>query len=210
MNIILLGAPGSGKGTQAEFIEKYLSVRSISTGNIIRSELKSGTKLGLEAKSYIEKGLLLPDEIVINMVKETVAKPEYKNGFILDGFPRTIAQAEALGRLNVNIDKVIDIEVDDQSIINRLSGRRVCENCGASYHLENKKPEKPGTCDKCHSTLIQRKDDQVGTIKERLKIYHEQTEPLKEYYKREGKLVEIEGNKSVEETKSLVLKSLEE
>lgn len=210
MNIILLGAPGSGKGTQAEFIEKYLSVRSISTGNIIRSELKSGTKLCLEAKSYIEKGLLLPDEIVINMVKETVAKPEYKNGFILDGFPRTIAQAEALGRLNVNIDKVIDIEVDDQSIINRLSGRRVCENCGASYHLENKKPEKPGTCDKCHSTLIQRKDDQVETIKERLKIYHEQTEPLKEYYKREGKLVEIEGNKSVEETKSLVLKSLEE
>ncbi len=210
MNIILLGAPGSGKGTQAEFIEKYLSVRSISTGNIIRSELKSGTKLGLEAKYYIEKGLLLPDEIVINMVKETVTKPEYKNGFILDGFPRTIAQAEALGRLNVNIDKVIDIEVDDQSIINRLSGRRVCENCGASYHLENKKPEKPGTCDKCHSTLIQRKDDQVETIKERLKIYHEQTEPLKEYYKREGKLVEIEGNKSVEETKSLVLKSLEE
>ncbi len=210
MNIILLGAPGSGKGTQAEFIEKYLSVRSISTGNIIRSELKSGTKLGLEAKSYIEKGLLLPDEIVINMVKETVTKPEYKNGFILDGFPRTIAQAEALGRLNVNIDKVIDIEVDDQSIINRLSGRRVCENCGASYHLENKKPEKPGTCDKCHSTLIQRKDDQVETIKERLKIYHEQTEPLKEYYKREGKLVEIEGNKSVEETKSLVLNSLEE
>lgn len=210
MNIILLGAPGSGKGTQAEFIEKYLSVRSISTGNIIRSELKSGTKLGLEAKSYIEKGLLLPDEIVINMVKETVTKPEYKNGFILDGFPRTIAQAEALGRLNVNIDKVIDIEVDDQSIINRLSGRRVCENCGASYHLENKKPEKPGTCDKCHSTLIQRKDDQVETIKERLKIYHEQTEPLKEYYKRAGKLVEIEGNKSVEETKSLVLKSLEE
>lgn len=210
MNIILLGAPGSGKGTQAEFIEKYLSVRSISTGNIIRSELKSGTKLGLEAKSYIEKGLLLPDEIVINMVKETVTKPEYENGFILDGFPRTIAQAEALGRLNVSIDKVIDIEVDDQSIINRLSGRRVCENCGASYHLENKKPEKPGTCDKCHSTLIQRKDDQVETIKERLKIYHEQTEPLKEYYKREGKLVEIEGNKSVEETKSLVLKSLEE
>ena len=210
MNIILLGAPGSGKGTQAEFIEKYLSVRSMSTGNIIRSELKSGTKLGLEAKSYIEKGLLLPDEVVINMVKETVTKPEYKNGFILDGFPRTIAQAEALGRLNVNIDKVIDIEVDDQSIINRLSGRRVCENCGASYHLENKKPEKPGTCDKCHSTLIQRKDDQVETIKERLKIYHEQTEPLKEYYKREGKLVEIEGNKSVEETKSLVLKSLEE
>ena len=210
MNIILLGAPGSGKGTQAEFIEKYLSVRSISTGNIIRSELKSGTKLGLEAKSYIEKGLLLPDEIVINMVKETVAKPEYKNGFILDGFPRTIAQAEALGRLNVNIDKVNDIEVDDQSIINRLSGRRVCENCGASYHLENKKPEKPGSCDKCHCTLIQRKDDQVETIKERLKIYHEQTEPLKEYYKREGKLVKIEGNKSVEETKSLVLKSLEE
>lgn len=210
MNIILLGAPGSGKGTQAEFIEKYLSVRSISTGNIIRSELKSGTKLGLEAKSYIEKGLLLPDEVVINMVKEAVTKPEYKNGFILDGFPRTIAQAEALGRLNVNIDKVIDIEVDDQSIINRLSGRRVCENCGASYHLENKKSEKPGTCDKCHSTLIQRKDDQVETIKERLKIYHEQTEPLKEYYKREGKLVEIEGNKSVEETESLVLKSLEE
>ena len=142
MNIILLGAPGSGKGTQAEFIEKHLSIKSISTGNIIRAELKSGTQLGNLAKSYIDKGLLLPDEVVIYIVRDTVKKEEYKNGFILDGFPRTIPQAEALDNLGVKIDKVIDIEVDDESIIKRISGRRVCVACGASYHLENKKPKK--------------------------------------------------------------------
>lgn len=209
MNIILLGAPGSGKGTQAEFIEKHLSIKSISTGNIIRAELKSGTQLGNLAKSYIDKGLLLPDEVVIDIVKETVKKEEYKNGFILDGFPRTIPQAEALDNLGVKIDKVIDIEVDDESIIKRISGRRVCVACGASYHLENKKPKEDNICDKCHNTLIQRKDDEIETVKDRLKIYHEQTEPLIEYYKGKGKLIEIDGNNTVEKTTQLVLKSLE-
>jgi len=209
MNIILLGAPGSGKGTQAEFIEKHLSIKSISTGNIIRAELKSGTQLGNLAKSYIDKGLLLPDEVVIDIVKETVKKEEYKNGFILDGFPRTIPQAEALDNLGVKIDKVIDIEVDDESIIKRISGRRVCAVCGASYHLENKKPKEDNLCDKCHNTLIQRKDDEIETVKDRLKIYHEQTEPLIEYYKGKGKLIEIDGNNTVEKTTQLVLKSLE-
>ena len=209
MNIILLGAPGSGKGTQAEFIEKHLSIKSISTGNIIRAELKSGTQLGNLAKSYIDKGLLLPDEVVIDIVKETVKKEEYKNGFILDGFPRTIPQAEALDNLGVKIDKVIDIEVDDESIIKRISGRRVCGACGASYHLENKKPKEDNICDKCHNTLIQRKDDEIETVKDRLKIYHEQTEPLIEYYKGKGKLIEIDGNNTVEKTTQLVLKSLE-
>ena len=209
MNIILLGAPGSGKGTQAEFIEKHLSIKSISTGNIIRAELKSGTQLGNLAKSYIDKGLLLPDEVVIDIVKETVKKEEYKNGFILDGFPRTIPQAEALDNLGVKIDKVIDIEVDDESIIKRISGRRVCVACGASYHLEDKKPKEDNICDKCHNTLIQRKDDEIETVKDRLKIYHEQTEPLIEYYKGKGKLIEIDGNNTVEKTTQLVLKSLE-
>ena len=209
MNIILLGAPGSGKGTQAEIIEKQLSIKSISTGNIIRAELKSGTQLGNLAKSYIDKGLLLPDEVVIDIVKETVKKEEYKNGFILDGFPRTIPQAEALDNLGVKIDKVIDIEVDDESIIKRISGRRVCVACGASYHLVNKKPKEDNICDKCHNTLIQRKDDEIETVKDRLKIYHEQTEPLIAYYKGQGKLIEIDGNNTVEKTTQLVLKSLE-
>lgn len=209
MNIILLGAPGSGKGTQAEIIEKQLSIKSISTGNIIRAELKSGTQLGKLAQSYIDKGLLLPDEVVIDIVRETVKKDEYKNGFILDGFPRTIPQAEALDNLGVKIDKVIDIEVDDESIIKRISGRRVCAVCGASYHLVNKKPKEDNICDKCHNTLIQRKDDEIETVKDRLKIYHEQTEPLIEYYKGKGKLIEIDGNNTVEKTTQLVLKSLE-
>ncbi len=209
MNIILLGAPGSGKGTQAEIIEKQLSIKSISTGNIIRAELKSGTQLGNLAKSYIDKGMLLPDEVVIDIVRETVKKDEYKNGFILDGFPRTIPQAEALDNLGVKIDKVIDIEVDDESIIKRISGRRVCVACGASYHLVNKKPKEDNICDKCHNTLIQRKDDEIETVKDRLKIYHDQTEPLIEYYKNKGKLIEIDGNNTVEKTTQLVLKSLE-
>ncbi|MBR1779482.1 MAG: adenylate kinase [Clostridia bacterium] len=209
MNIILLGAPGSGKGTQAEFIEKHLSIKSISTGNIIRAELKSGTQLGELAKSYIDKGLLLPDEVVIDIVKEAIKGKDYQNGFILDGFPRTIPQAEALDRLGIKIDKVIDIEVDDEAIINRISGRRVCAVCGATYHLVNKKPKVDNVCDKCKNTLIQRKDDEIETVRDRLKIYHEQTEPLIKYYKSKGKLVKINGNNSVENTTKLVLESLE-
>lgn len=210
MNIILLGAPGSGKGTQAEFISDKYEIISISTGNIIREALKSGSELGIQAKSFMDEGKLVPDEIVIEIIKERLLKKDCENGYILDGFPRTIPQAEALDRMGIKIDKVIDIEVSDENILNRISGRRVCENCGSSYHMENKKPLKEGICDKCHGTLVQRKDDQIETVKSRLKVYHEQTEPLKDYYLKQDKLLIVDGNnKTVEETKNSTLNALE-
>lgn len=210
MNIILFGAPGAGKGTQAEAIAERKSIPTISTGNIIRDALKSGSELGLKAKNYMADGGLVPDEIVIEIIKERIAKDDCKQGFILDGFPRTIPQAEALDKLGVNIDKVIEISVSDAIIIDRMSGRRVCENCGSSYHLKNKRPQKEGICDKCQGTLVQREDDQPDTVKNRLKIYHEQTKPLENYYEKQGKLTVIQGDgKSIEETIDLVLKALE-
>lgn len=209
MNIILLGAPGAGKGTQADIISQHLKIQSISTGNIIREALKSGTELGKQAKSFMDNGQLVPDETVVKIIKERLSKGDLDNGFILDGFPRTIPQAKALDDLGVKIDKVIDIETDDDIIIPRMSGRRVCEDCGASYHLVNIKPQIDGICDKCHGTLVQRKDDQIETVKNRLKIYHEQTKPLINYYKNQNKLIEIDGNLSLEETKQLTLKALE-
>ncbi len=210
MNIILFGAPGAGKGTQAEAIAERKSIPTISTGNIIRDALKSGSELGLKAKNYMADGGLVPDEIVIEIIKERIAKDDCKQGFIFDGFPRTIPQAEALDKMGVKIDKVIEISVSDAIIIDRMSGRRVCENCGSSYHLKNKKPQKEGICDKCQGTLVQREDDQPDTVKNRLKIYHEQTKPLENYYEKQGKLTVIQGdNKSIEETIDLVLKALE-
>ena len=210
MNIILFGAPGAGKGTQAEAIAERKSIPTISTGNIIRDALKSGSELGLKAKNYMADGGLVPDEIVIEIIKERIAKDDCNQGFILDGFPRTIPQAEALDKMGVNIDKVIEISVSDAIIIDRMSGRRVCENCGSSYHLKNKRPQKEGICDKCQGTLVQREDDQPDTVKNRLKIYHEQTKPLENYYEKQGKLTVIQGdNKSIEETIDLVLKALE-
>ena len=210
MNIILFGAPGAGKGTQAEAIAERKSIPTISTGNIIRDALKSGSELGLKAKNYMADGGLVPDEIVIEIIKERIAKDDCKQGFIFDGFPRTIPQAEALDKMGVKIDKVIEISVSDAIIIDRMSGRRVCENCGSSYHLKNKKPQKEGICDNCQGTLVQREDDQPDTVKNRLKIYHEQTKPLENYYEKQGKLTVIQGdNKSIEETIDLVLKALE-
>lgn len=210
MNIILLGAPGSGKGTQAEFISEKYDIISISTGNIIREALKSGSELGIRAKSFMDEGKLVPDEIVIEIIKERLLKKDCENGYILDGFPRTIPQAEALDKMGVKIDKVLDIEVLDENILQRLSGRRVCEECGASYHLKDKKPIKDGICDKCSGTLVQRADDQIETVKSRLKVYHDQTEPLKDYYSKQGKLVIVDGNdRTVEETKEATLKALE-
>lgn len=210
MNIILFGAPGAGKGTQAEAIAERKSIPTISTGNIIRDALKSGSELGLKAKNYMADGGLVPDEIVIEIIKERIAKDDCKQGLILDGFPRTIPQAEALDKMGVKIDKVIEISVSDAIIIDRMSGRRVCENCGSSYHLKNKRPQKEGICDKCQGTLVQREDDQPDTVKNRLKIYHEQTKPLENYYEKQGKLTVIQGdNKSIEETIDLVLKALE-
>lgn len=210
MNLILLGAPGAGKGTQAEIICEKLGIPAISTGNIIREALKSGTEMGNKAKSYMDEGKLVPDDVVIGIIQERLAQDDCKAGFILDGFPRTIAQAEALDAMGVAIDRVIDIDVADDRIMQRLSGRRVCGACGASYHIDHKPPKAEGVCDKCGAELIQRKDDHPDTIAERLKVYHEQTEPLKGYYAKTGKLRTVEGQEELEETTALTLKALEE
>ena len=209
MNLILLGAPGAGKGTQAEIICETYKIPAISTGNIIREALKSGTEMGLKAKSYMDAGQLVPDEVVIGIIKDRLAQDDCKNGFILDGFPRTIPQAEALDKMGIVIDKVIDIEVPDEKIVQRMSGRRVCEACGASYHMDYKPPKEAGKCDRCGGELVIRKDDQPETILERLKVYHELTEPLKDYYKGTGKQVIVEGQEEVEDTKALVRAALE-
>ena len=209
MKLILLGAPGAGKGTQAEIISEKYNIPTISTGNIIRAALKNGTEMGLKAKSYIDAGNLVPDEVVIGIIKERLAEDDCKNGFILDGFPRTIPQAEALDKMGFEIDRALSIEVDDAEIIKRMSGRRVCLACGASYHIEFKKPEKEGVCNVCGGELVIRKDDEPETVMNRLKVYHEQTEPLKDYYKACGKLIVVEGQDKVEDTTALVLKALE-
>ncbi|WP_283609438.1 adenylate kinase [Faecalispora anaeroviscerum] len=210
MKIILLGAPGAGKGTQAEVICERLSIPAISTGTIIREALKSGTEMGRKAKSYMEAGQLVPDETVIGIIEERLAKGDCENGFILDGFPRTIVQAEALDTMGFPIDKVIDIEVTDEDIVARISGRRVCDKCGAIYHVRYKPSQVDGVCDKCGGTLSQRKDDQPETVKERLKVYHEQTEPLKEYYQKQGKLFIVKGEEHIADTTRKTLAILEE
>lgn len=210
MKLILLGAPGAGKGTQAEIISERLSVPTISTGNIIRAALKAQTEMGIKAKEFIDKGLLVPDDVVIGIVRDRLKEDDCKNGFILDGFPRTVPQAQALDDMGIEIDKVIDIQVPDEKIVQRLSGRRVCSGCGASYHLLYKKPEKDGVCNLCGAQLVQRTDDREETVLERLKIYHEQTEPLVEYYRKKNKLVVVEGQEEVSDTTALTLKALED
>lgn len=210
MKLILLGAPGAGKGTQAEKICEKLSIPAISTGNIIREALKNGTEMGLKAKSFIDAGQLVPDEVVIGIIKDRLAQNDCANGFILDGFPRTIPQAEALDEMGVEIDKVIDIEVPDEKITERMSGRRVCKECGASYHLVYKKPEKEGVCNLCGGELVQRKDDHPDTVLDRLKVYHEQTEPLKDFYAKKGKLRIVEGQEKVEDTTAATFRALED
>jgi adenylate kinase len=209
MNLILLGAPGVGKGTQAEEISEHFSIPTISTGNIIREALRSGSEMGLKARVYTEAGQLVPDDVVIGIVQERIAQPDCKNGFILDGFPRTIPQAEALDKMGVDIDKVVEIGLSDEKIINRMSGRRVCEKCGATYHLVYKKPKTDGICDVCAGTLLQRRDDHPDTVKERLRVYHEQTEPLKAYYEKRNKLVCIDGSGDISEITNQILSALE-
>lgn len=210
MKLILLGAPGAGKGTQAEIISERLSVPTISTGNIIRAALKAQTEMGIKAKEFIDKGLLVPDDVVIGIVRDRLEEDDCKNGFILDGFPRTVPQAQALDDMGIEIDKVIDIQVPDEKIVQRLSGRRVCSGCGASYHLLYKKPEKDGVCNLCGAQLVQRTDDREETVLERLKVYHEQTEPLVDYYRKKNKLVVVEGQEEVSDTTALTLKALED
>lgn len=210
MKLIFLGAPGAGKGTQAEVVSDKLAIPAISTGNIIRAALKEQTEMGIKAKEYIENGQLVPDDVVIGIIKERLAADDCKNGFILDGFPRTVPQAEALDEMGVEIDKVINIDVPDEKIVKRMSGRRVCKDCGASYHLEYKKPLKDGVCNACGGELVQRTDDKPETVNDRLKVYHEQTEPLIEYYQNKGKLVTVEGQEEVADTTALTLKALED
>ena len=210
MKLILLGAPGAGKGTQAEKICEKYNIPSISTGNIIRAALKNGTEMGLKAKSYMDAGQLVPDDVVIGIIKDRLKEKDCQNGFILDGFPRTIPQAQALVDMGVDIDKVIDIEVPDEAITARLSGRRVCSKCANSYHVLYKKPKVEGGCDACGGELIQRKDDAPETVQARLVEYHEMTEPLKGFYENLGKLKVVEGQEDVADTTKLVFAALED
>ncbi len=209
MNLILLGAPGAGKGTQAEVICKALNIPTISTGNMLREAVKNGTKSGLEAKSFMDSGKLVPDEVVIGILKDRIAEDDCKNGFILDGFPRTVPQAEALDNMGVAIDKVVEIYVPDEKIKQRLSGRRVCERCGNSYHVDFKPTKVDGVCDACGGKTVIRKDDEPETVNNRLAIYHEQTAPLKGYYEKQGKLVTVEGQEEVSETSKFTLAAIE-
>ena len=209
MNLVFLGAPGAGKGTQAEYICKHFGIIAVSTGNIIREALKNGTELGLKAKSYMDAGGLVPDDIVIDIIKERLAKKDCKGGFVLDGFPRTVPQAEALDKMGIVIDKVIEIYVPDDKITERMSGRRVCEVCGASYHLQYKMPKNGVTCDVDGGRLIQRKDDAPETVQERLRVYHEQTEPLKGYYENQAKLYIVEGQDEITDTTRYTVEVLE-
>ena len=209
MKLILLGAPGAGKGTQAEILCDKLNIPTISTGNILRAAVKDGTPMGLEAKKFMDAGALVPDDVIVGIVKERLAAPDCANGFILDGMPRTIAQGEALEKMGVEIDKVLNIIVEDEAIMNRMAGRRVCAKCGASYHVKNKPSKVEGVCDRCGGELVIRKDDQPETVRERLVTYHEQTEPLVEFYRQRGKLVDIHDQGSIEETNAYILKMLE-
>lgn len=208
MKIIFFGAPGAGKGTQAEIVSEKLGIPTISTGAIIRSAIKEGTEMGLAAKEKIEAGGLVPDEVVIGIIKERLAEDDCKNGFILDGFPRTVPQAKALTEMGIAIDVVLDLEVEDEKIVERMSGRRVCLKCGASYHTVYKKPEKEGICNVCGEALSIRKDDAPEVVESRLKVYHEETEPLKDYYSEMGILKVVYGQEELADTTALTLEAL--
>ena len=198
MNLILLGAPGAGKGTQAELLMEKLSIPGISTGNMLREAMRNGTPVGEKAKYYMDNGLLVPDDVIMDIVAERVGQPDCANGFILDGVPRTLAQAEALEARGVKIDHVVSIEIDDSVIEGRMTGRRVCSKCGASYHIVANAPKVEGVCDHCGSQLMIRKDDAPETVRRRLAVYHEQTEVLKDFYAKLGKLRLVEGNQTIE------------
>lgn len=205
MNLIFLGAPGAGKGTQAEVVCNALNIPAISTGNMLREAVKNGTPAGLAAKECMDRGDLVPDEIVIGILKDRIAQDDAKNGFILDGFPRTVSQAEALEKMGVQIDKVVEIHVPDEKITSRMSGRRVCEGCGNSYHIEYKPTKVDGICDACGAKVVQRVDDKPETVLSRLATYHEKTAPLKDFYAAKGKLVTVEGQEEIAETSKLTL-----
>ena len=209
MKIIFLGAPGAGKGTQADIIAEKLGIPTISTGNIIREALKNGTEMGLKAKEFIEAGELVSDEVVIGIIRDRLAESDCQNGFILDGFPRTVPQAEALDAMGIELDKIISIEVPDGVIVERMSGRRVCPRCGASYHVVYNPAKAGANCDKCAETLAVRRDDAPEVVQSRLEVYHKTTEPLKDYYAECGKLRLVDGVGTVEEISKRTLKALE-
>lgn len=208
MNLVLMGPPGAGKGTQGEILSKRLGIDTISTGVMLRTAIKEQTEVGKIAEQYINDGKLVPDDVIVSIVKERLSKPDCANGFILDGFPRTTAQAVALTESGVKIDKVLSLEVEDDVIIERLSSRRECSKCGAPYNVISNKPKTEGKCDKCGGDLIQRADDNPETIKNRLDIYHEQTEPIKEYYEERGLLVTAQGEDKLEDTTKNVAAAL--
>ncbi len=208
MKLILLGAPGAGKGTQAEIICKKLNIPTISTGNILREAIKNKTERGMMAKSFMDAGKLVPDDVIVGIVSERLSEDDCKNGFILDGMPRTVPQAEALDGMGVEIDTVLSIEVDDSAIERRMSGRRVCENCGASYHIEHKQPKVEGVCDSCKGKLVLRADDAPETVRDRLRVYHEQTEPLVAFYEAKGILKTIKGLNGIGDTSRLIFEAL--
>ena len=210
MNLILLGAPGAGKGTQADLLSERLRIPSVSTGNMLREEMAMGTELGKQVRYCMESGGLVSDELILNLLKDRLSRPDCKKGFILDGVPRTLAQAEAMQKLGIRIDYVVSIEVSDDEITQRMSGRRVCSGCGASYHIANNPPRTEGVCDHCGGELKQRKDDDPETVMHRLQVYHASTEVLKDYYAKENKLREVPGNQPIEDAYRDILKAIGE
>ena len=210
MNLILLGAPGAGKGTQAELLMQHLGIPSISTGNMLREAMANGSELGKQVKQCMDEGKLVSDDLVLSLVAERTSEPDCKNGFILDGVPRTLSQAEALDAKGVRIDHVISIEIDDAVIEGRMTGRRVCTKCGATYHITVNPTKTPGICDHCGSEVVIRKDDAAETVRNRLKVYHESTEVLKSYYASKGKLRLVEGNQPIEDAYHDILRVLGE
>ena len=208
MNFVLLGAPGAGKGTQAEMLAAKLQIPTISTGNMLREAMANGSELGKQVKQAMDEGRLVSDELVLSIVAERTAKPDCKNGFILDGVPRTLAQAEAMDAIGIRIDHVVSIEIDDSVIEGRMTGRRVCPKCGASYHVVANPPKQDGICDQCGSEVVTRKDDAPETVHHRLQVYHTTTEVLKDYYRKQGKLCCVEGQQPIEDVNRDILRAL--
>ena len=208
MKLILLGAPGAGKGTQADIISQRLNIPTISTGNMLRAAVKNGTPVGLKAKEYMDAGKLVPDEVIIGIVAERLAEPDCANGYILDGVPRTIAQAEALEAAGIHFDVVLSIEISDEAIIDRMSGRRACTACGATYHVVSAPSKVEGKCDKCGTDLVLRDDDKPETVKSRLEVYHNETEPLKDFYAKRGNLKSVDNQPTIEATTKVVFEAL--
>ena len=208
MKLIMLGAPGAGKGTQAEILSAKLNIPTISTGNILRAAIKDGTPTGLEAKSYMDAGKLVPDSVIIGIVAERLAQPDCANGYILDGVPRTIGQAEALDQAGITFDHVVSIEITDQEIEDRMGGRRVCQSCGTPFHIKSRPPKKEGVCDNCGGLLILRDDDKPETVRHRLEVYHAETEPLKDFYAKKGILSPVDNQPTIEATTKVILEAL--